>query len=214
MLQTVASGALHAAIIAAAVYATAGAAPGLPATLRDTSMVFLPPDPPRVSTPTTPIDAAVTDAPPKGFQEIPTVLDVPSSIPPVDLSVPFNRDDWTGIGKPGGRHDGVAVVDSTSAAPAFVAGEVDEPVSTVLIPAPRYPPALRAAGIEGEVVVQYVVDTTGLVEPASWSVLRATQDGFREPAREAILAGRFTPARVSGRKVRQLVQQVVRFAMR
>ena len=62
-------------------------------------------------------------------------------------------------------------------------------------------------------MAQYVVDTMGLVERDSWTIIRASHDGFREAAREAILAGRFTPARVAGRKVRQLVQQVIRFAL-
>lgn len=73
---------------------------------------------------------------------------------------------------------------------------------------------LREARIEGEVVARYVVDTTGRVEPASWVVVRASHDGFRQPAREAILAGRFTPARTRGRVVRQLVQQTIRLTVR
>jgi protein TonB len=155
------------------------------------------------------------DAPPKGFRVVPVVLDMPTSIPPVDLSIPFNRDDWKGVGEPGGRHDGTPHPDSTARFDeTFVAAEVDEAVAAVLIPAPHYPPVLRAAAIEGEVQAQYVVDTTGRVEHASWKVLKASHDGFREAAREAILAGRFKPARVGGRPVRQLVQQVVRFAIR
>src|SRR5688572_17077393 len=82
-LQTVASGLLHAFVIASALYATAGAAPGVPGKLRDTSMVYLPPPPPRVSTPTPPVDVPVADAPPRGFQVVPPVLDIPTSIPPV-----------------------------------------------------------------------------------------------------------------------------------
>jgi protein TonB len=214
LLQTVASGVLHAGVIAAALYATAGAAPGIRATIRDTSMVFLQPPPPRTVTPTPPAATVVTDAPPRGFQLVPPVLDIPTSIPPVNLSDRFNPGDYTGTGTPGGRRDGVATSDSASTdSETFIAAEVDEAVVAVLIPAPRYPAALRAAAIEGEVVAQYVVDTTGRVELASWKVLRVSHDGFREAAREAILAGRFKPARISGRPVRQLVQQVIRFAI-
>jgi protein TonB len=198
-----------------AVYATAGAAPGISGALRDTSMLYLPPAPPRVTVPRTATSPVIADVPPKGFQTVPVVLDIPNSIPAVDLGTPFNKDDWTGVGREGGRRDGAIVADTATVAPsAYLADAVDEAVVPILIPSPRFPPVLRAAGIRGEVVAQYVVDTMGLVERASWTVIRASHDGFREAAREAILAGRFSPARVSGRKVRQLVQQVIRFDLR
>jgi TonB family protein len=212
-LQTAASGMLHVAVIGAALYATAGAAPGIPGRLRDTAMVYLPPPSPRVSVPTPPVVAPAAIGPPRGFQTVPLVLDIPTRIPPMDLTVPFNRDDWSGVGKPGGQV-GTPPADSSHSDAPLVVNEVDEAVTTLFIPAPRYPPALRAAAIEGEVVVVYVVDTTGRVEPASWQVLKASHDGFPEAAREAILAGTFTPARVAGRPVRQLVQQTIRFAIR
>jgi len=211
--QTVASTLLHAAVIGAAVYATAGADAGAPREIRDTAIVFLPPPQPRAATPPA-VAPSIADAPVQGFQLVPPVLDIPTSIPPVDLTTPFSKDDWSGRGEPGGRHDGDAVVDTSAGLPpVFVADDVDEPVVAVLIPGPRYPPVLREARIEGEVVVRYVVDSTGRVEPASWVVVRASHDGFREPAREAIVAGLFTPARVRGRLVRQLVQQTIRFTL-
>ena len=213
-LQTIASGVLHAGVIAAAVYATAGAVEGVDPGIRDTAIVFLQPPPPRTVTQTPPAAVAVADAPPKGFQVIPPVLDIPTSIPPVNLNDRFDPGDYTGVGTPGGRKDGVAVADSVSThSQTYIAAEVDEAVVPVLIPAPRYPAALRAAAIEGEIVAQYVVDTAGRVEPGSWKVLRASHEGFRESAREAVEAGRFKPARIAGRAVRQLVQQVVRFTI-
>jgi TonB family protein len=59
--------------------------------------------------------------------------------------------------------------------------------------------------------VQYVVDTLGRAEPSSFRVLRSTNKAFEDPAREAILAGRFKPARIRGQAVRQLVQQRISF---
>ncbi|HKP28000.1 MAG TPA: energy transducer TonB [Gemmatimonadales bacterium] len=213
-LQTVASGVLHAIGIAGAVYATAGAAPGVLGNVEEASMVFLQPPPPRAPDPTPPVEAIVSEAVPKGFQVVPPVLDIPTGIPPVNLSERFDPRDYTGVGRPGGRHDGMTGLDTaTTASNAYIAAEVDEAVVPVLIPAPRYPAALRAAAIEGEVLAQYVVDTTGRLEPGSWKVLRASHDGFREAAREAVEAGRFKPARIAGRAVRQLVQQTIRFAI-
>ena len=214
-LQTVASAVLHVGVIAGAVYATAGAAPGIRGTIRDTAIVFLQPPPPRAPEPPPPSHAVISDTPvPRGFQVVPPVLDIPTSIPPVNLNDRFDARDYTGVGKPGGRHDGIVTADSASThSETYLAAEVDEAVVAVLIPAPRYPAALRAAAIEGEILAQYVVDTTGRIQPGSWKVLRASHDGFREAAREAVEAGRFKPARIAGRPVRQLVQQSIRFTI-
>jgi protein TonB len=214
LLQTVASGVLHTIVIAGAVYATAGAVPGVDGGVREASMVFLPPPPPRAAEPPPPVNAVVTDIVPRGFQAVPPVLDIPTSIPPVNLTDRFDARDYTGVGPPGGRHDGIPGRDTTaSTSDTYLVTQVDEPVRPLLIPAPRYPAALRAAAIEGEIFAQYVVDTTGRVEAGSWKVLRASYDGFREAAREAVEAGRFRPARIAGRAVRQLVQQSIRFAI-
>ena len=215
LLQTVASGVLHTVVIAGAVYATAGAAPGVVGNVEEAPMVFLQPPPPRAPEPPPPTDAVVSEAPvPRGFQVVPPVLDIPTTIPPVNLSERFDPRDYTGVGRQDGRHDGVPAIDTiVSTSDTYLSTQVDEPVTAVLIPAPRYPAALRAAAIEGEVLAQYVVDTTGRVEPGSWKVLRATHDGFREAAREAVDAGRFKPARIAGRPVRQLVQQTIRFTI-
>lgn len=78
---------------------------------------------------------------------------------------------------------------------------------------PRYPDALRAAGVEGEVLVQFVVDTAGLAEPGSVQVLKSTHALFSQAVTAAIPAMRFEPARLDGRHVRQLVQQPFSFAL-
>src|SRR5262245_1934805 len=176
-LQTVASGVLHAIVIAGAVYATAGAAPGIVGNVEEAPMVFLQPPPPRAPDPSPPVDAVVSEAVPPGFQAVPPVLDIPTSIPPVNLTERFDPRDYTGVGRPRGRYDGIAGLDTaTTSSDTYIAAEVDEAVVPVLIPAPRYPAALRAAAIEGEIIAQYVVDTTGRVEPGSWKVLRASHD--------------------------------------
>jgi len=215
LLQTVASGVLHTLVIAGAVYATAGAAPGVVGNVEEAPMVFLQPPPPRAPEPPPPTDAVVSEAPvPRGFQVVPPVLDIPTTIPPVNLSERFDPRDYTGVGQQGGRRNGIPGLDTTtSTSETYLVAEVDDPVAPVLIPAPRYPPALRAAAIEGEILAQYVVDTTGRVAPGTWKVLRASHDGFREAAREAVEAGRFKPARIGGRAVRQLVQQTIRFTI-
>src|SRR5262245_52597059 len=77
-LQTVASGVLHAGVIAGALYATAGASPGVPATIRDTSIVFLKPPPAPTPEPPPPTELIASEAVPRGFQVVPPVLDIPT----------------------------------------------------------------------------------------------------------------------------------------
>ena len=79
--------------------------------------------------------------------------------------------------------------------------------------APVYPAELRSALIEGEVLAQFVVDTTGRIETESYKVVRQSHDLFGASVRTALPEMRFTPAEVGGRKVRQLVQQPFVFQM-
>ena len=55
-------------------------------------------------------------------------------------------------------------------------------------PLPAYPDLLRQAGIQGEVVLEALIDTTGRVQAASILVVSATNPGFVEPARQALRA--------------------------
>lgn len=73
-------------------------------------------------------------------------------------------------------------------------------------PRPAYPELLRQAGIEGRVVLEAVVDSTGRVLPASVAVVFASNPGFAEPARQSLVGTLFRPARVNGRAVATLVR--------
>lgn len=81
-------------------------------------------------------------------------------------------------------------------------------------PLPAYPDLLRQAGIQGEVVLQALVDTTGRIQAASILVISATNPGFVEPARQALRATLFRPARVNGRAVSMLVRVPFAFSIR
>ncbi len=78
---------------------------------------------------------------------------------------------------------------------------------------PRYPESLRAKGIEGRVLLQFVVDTNGRVEYRTVRELSSDHPDFTMAVREALLGLRFLPAEVEGRKVRQLVQQPFEFSL-
>jgi TonB family protein len=77
----------------------------------------------------------------------------------------------------------------------------------------RYPAALKRANIEGGVLAQFVVDTTGRVELRTFKVLRATHEDFVEAVRDVLPRLRFLPAEIGGRKVKQMVQQPFDFRL-
>ncbi len=77
--------------------------------------------------------------------------------------------------------------------------------------APAYPPTLEARGVEGHVIVRFVVDSTGRVDMASVMTVEATAPEFDRAVREALPLMRFRPAKVGERPVRQLAEQLFRF---
>jgi TonB family protein len=77
--------------------------------------------------------------------------------------------------------------------------------------APEYPPRLLAAGIAGEVTARYVVDTLGLVDTTSYTVVLASRAEFSDAVRTALTGMRFRPAMQRGRLVRQWVEQTFHF---
>jgi TonB family protein len=79
--------------------------------------------------------------------------------------------------------------------------------------APVYPPTMRAQRVEGEVLVMFVVDTTGRADITSLKVVKATAPEFVDAVRTAIPQMEFDPARLNGRKVRQLTQLPFTFAL-
>jgi TonB family protein len=80
-------------------------------------------------------------------------------------------------------------------------------------PRPRYPDALRAANVEGDVVAQFVVDADGSVLPETFKVVRTTDDQFSEAVRKVVPTMQFDPAEVDGRHVKQLVTMPFTFRL-
>lgn len=78
----------------------------------------------------------------------------------------------------------------------------------------RYPEDLRERWVEGRVLVQAIVDTSGRAEPQSVRVLRSADPGFDGPAKAWVLKAHFRPGYLHGRPVRVLVQVPVDFHIR
>jgi len=136
-------------------------------------------------------------------------VDIPDVIPEIDLSKKLtNEADFSGRGVAGGVASGVVGGSVVNQDQTFFDFQVEKPVAP--IPgsgSPRYPEILLSAGVEGQVLGQFVVDTLGRVESGSFKVIRSDHDLFSAAVRSALPAMRFLPAEVGGRKVKQLVQQ-------
>lgn len=76
---------------------------------------------------------------------------------------------------------------------------------------PLFPDSLRSARVSGEAIVEFVVGADGRVEPETVGLVAATHVAFGNAALVAAPRSRYVPAEREGRRVRQLVQQIVRF---
>ena len=73
--------------------------------------------------------------------------------------------------------------------------------------APPYPESMLRRRVEGSVMVQYVVDTTGHVDTTSFRVLFATHADFAKSVKNTLPLMRFHPAMMANKRVAQLVEQ-------
>lgn len=79
---------------------------------------------------------------------------------------------------------------------------------------PIYPDSLRMTGIQGRVVLEFIIDRRGHVEPRSFSVVESPHPGLSDAALRAMRTAVFTPAEIRGRPVRVLVRVPLDFRLR
>jgi len=188
---------LHTVIITGAIVATLTAGPDDTSTKVDTQMVFLNQQEKQPDQPPPPqLDMQL-----KGFQTVVAPTDIPTNIPPVNLQEHFDPRDYSGVGVEGGVATGIV----PGADQVLSVDVVQEKPERLSGPQPAYPPLLQQAGIEGRVMVQAIVDTSGRIEPNSVRVVESANPGFDVPAKNAVLKSLFRPGRVYGRAVRVLV---------
>ena len=212
---------LHAALITGAVYGTLQAKESLDKPKAE-KVEFVEmkkkeePPPPKEEPKPLPKDVVAAPPPPKGFQVLTAPIKVPDVLPDIDLSKKVTDEaDFSGKGVQGGVAKGVvggtAPVNTDQ---PYFEFQVEKQVQQV--PGSgnmRYPDMLRSANIEGEVLAQFVVDTTGRYESGTFKVLKSSHDLFTAAVKNALPNMRFYPAEVGGRKVKQLVQQPFTFAL-
>ena len=216
---TVISIVLHTVLIAAAVVLTKKTADALEKPKEEKVVLTetkKEPEPEKPKEAPPPDQVVAQAAPPKGFQVLTPPIEVPDVIPDVDLSRKATDEaDFSGKGVQGGIAKGVegGTGPVISDQPYFDF-QVEKPV--VMAPGaqgPAYPDMLRSAGIEGTVLAQFVVDTTGRADMASFKALKSDNDLFTTAVKNALQRMRFLPAEVGGRKVKQLVQQPFQFSL-
>lgn len=146
----------------------------------------------------------------KGFQTVVAPTDIPTNIPPINLQEHFDPRDYSGTGVEGGIGTGIV----PSSDQVFMESVVEERPEVLSGPQPQYPDLLRQAGIQGRVIVQAIVDTTGRAEPPSVKIIQSPNPGFDQAAKNYVLRALFRPARVHGRAVRVLINLPIDFKIK
>jgi periplasmic protein TonB len=171
--------------------------------------------PPPKEVPPPPKDVVMAPPPPKGFQVLTAPVKVPDVLPDIDLSKKVTDEaDFTGKGVAGGVAKGVVGGTAVNTDQPYFEFQVEKQVQTAPgSPQPRYPDMLKSANVEGEVLAQFVVDTTGHAEMGTFKVLKSSHELFTQSVRNVLPNMRFYPAEIGGRKVKQMVQQPFTFAL-
>jgi periplasmic protein TonB len=170
--------------------------------------------PPPEKPPEPPPEVVTAPPPPKGFQVLTAPIKIPDVLPDIDLSKKVTDEaDFSGKGVAGGIAKGVVggtpVADQT-----YFEFQVEKQVAAAPGNAPpRYPDMLRSANVEGEVLAQFVVDTTGRVEMSQLKILKSSHELFTNSVRQHLQNAKYYPAEIGGRKVKQLVQQPFNFGL-
>ncbi|MFI5206528.1 MAG: energy transducer TonB [Gemmatimonadales bacterium] len=199
--------AIHAAIITAGVMATKQVA------RVDDPQIFVAPHLPWPSSPTpTPAPCVTCYLPGRSFPpDIPVTLPDPTLTDPLTNPTTFVPGISSDTGSPGPN-----LFPSGDRIPGGLPLEsrvVDEPPEMISHPEPRYPEVLRQAGIEGSVVVEAVLDTTGRAEAGSLKIVGDTHPLFAAEAERVVLASRYRPGRMAGHAVRVRVRVPISFGI-
>lgn len=205
---------VHAAVITFGVYVTAQAREAPVAETAETPIIFaLPADAPPNTAPRPPNRDAGGLPPRKGLQTLVPPIEIPDHLPAIDLTREItNADDVRGRVA---FHDAAYGADDgarPSGDHTYFEFQVEKPaLARDGNPAPRYPSMLESSRVAGEVVAQFVVDTTGKADMATFRILQSNNELFSAALESVIPRWRFLPAEAGGRKVKQIVQVPVRF---
>lgn len=94
----------------------------------------------------------------------------------------------------------------------FDVANLDQRPEARFQPQPKFPLALKRAGITGSVIVQFIVDTNGDVRDAV--AVRSSHREFESPAIETIMKSKFRPGKKGNAVVNSRLEQEVEFSLK
>src|ERR1044071_4806438 len=193
--STTISVAAHLVLVWAAVQATLNAGEHMQDNKLDTTMVFIQQEDEKKQEkqPEVKLDEV------KGFTALLAPVNIPTNIPPINLNEKWDPSQFSGVG----IEKGLSLTTDVKVDPgqAFIEAVVDEKPSLVSPPQLDYPDLLRQAGIEGTVLIEVIIDTTGHAEPASLRIVQSSNKAFEISARDAVMKSLYRPGRVRGQAV-------------
>lgn len=211
--------AAHLAIISAAVAGTAASkevAKPLKPTFVDIGMPAKPPEPKPVrdvrretrQATTSPVTDIV-------IKRIDPPTTIPIGLPDIDLRGAVAADSIVIGGGPGTKNGGLGgslIATDGSGSGSEWRGN-DAYMNLIKSATPRYPEALRQAGVDGRVLIRFTVDTLGRIDPSSVQVLSETHALFSRAVRDVISQFRFRAAESNGKKVPALAEMPFEFSL-
>lgn len=205
--------ATHLAIVAVITMTTVRIAPARPNHERPTTVFF---EAPKTAPP--PVARVIEDrrssgpvfsVPIRPTIEVPRTI--PSSLPSIDFKdATTSNDVFIGGGASGGASRPRGILDGERRDSAEWRG-TELLMRIVTTAKPRYPERLRETGIEGTVIVRFIVDTTGRVDRRSAQIISSTHDLFSRAVLDALDGFRFRPAEVGARHVAALAEMPFEF---
>ena len=194
------SAGLHTALIVAAVYATASGA-ATRAARRAVAVVQTV----HWAQPAAPASKPAPPAKPKPARKLVAPVKIPTAPPPTTASEPVEASDFVPTPDPALGGTGPRL---------FGASEVEVQVVAIANTIrPEYPSALRSSGVEGQVIAEFVVNEKGRADRESLRIVSSTHKLFADAVTRALPDMRFRPARIGGKPVSQLVQQLFVFRL-
>lgn len=153
------------------------------------------------------------DEPMENIMAPPTLVDLPSVVPVDAFTTPLQPPPPPNMTAP----KGAITIPVTRPGASFGSGLKDlfdinnldqRPVARVQ-PQPTYPYEMSRAGINGEVVVEFIINTNGDV--IQTQVVRSSHREFEQPAMAAVGKWKFKPGRKGGRAVNVKASQLIEF---
>ncbi|HTL66882.1 MAG TPA: energy transducer TonB [Lacunisphaera sp.] len=155
----------------------------------------------------------LTDEQPQNVMAPPSLVDIPTVVPVNAFTQPLTPP------PPPGLEPATGVINIPVMRPGagfghgikdlFDINNLDQRPQARVQPQPNYPYEMSRAGISGEVVVEFIINTNGDV--VQTQVVRSSHREFEQPALQAVAKWKFKPGKKGGRTVNVRAQQLLEF---